>query len=180
MKATKLTIVLFLFFLTSTFSQTKYYTEAGNCKFSASVPAFEPIEAESKGLIGILDEKTGNIAAVIPINSFEFAIALMQEHFNENYLESNKYPKATFKGNIQNFIPKQSGQYDYEGTLQIHGEERTVKGSIEINFQDNHYDITTKLIVKPEDYKIKIPKIVYQKIAETVHIHLQLRLFEKS
>ncbi|ANQ47834.1 YceI family protein [Flammeovirga sp. MY04] len=172
--------IILLFPLKNSYSQTKYKTEVGECNFSASVPAFEPIEAKSDKLIGILDEGTGNIAAVIPIKSFEFPIALMQEHFNENYLDTKKYPKATFKGVIKDFLIKQSGTYQYQGTLTIHGEEQSISGELLILYENNTYNISSQMTLKPEDYKIKIPKIVYKKIAETVIVQLKLNLAPTS
>ena len=96
-------LYLFNFFLlfSITISAQKYYTKTGITEFDGSKAAFEPIKAKNNSSISAIDVSNGNIAALIKIKDFEFRLGLMQEHFNENYLESYKYPKSTFEGNIE-------------------------------------------------------------------------------
>ena len=84
-----------------TISAQRYYTKTGITEFDGSKAAFEPIKAKNNSSISAIDVSNGNIAALIKIKDFEFRLGLMQEHFNENYLESYKYPKSTFEGNIE-------------------------------------------------------------------------------
>ncbi len=97
-------IITFCFLLVSisVFSQ-KYFTRSGNTNFKASVEAFEVVEAKNNSTTVILKTDTGDIAAQLFINAFQFKVALMQEHFNENYMGSDKYPKAIFRGKIADF-----------------------------------------------------------------------------
>ena len=92
-----------ILFTVALFAQDKVITKNGNINFEASVPAFEEIKAKNENVTCILNTKTGEIASLALIKGFRFKIALMEEHFNENYMESDKYPKATFKGTIINF-----------------------------------------------------------------------------
>ena len=99
----KILTILLVFFTTISFSQEKRITKNGLINFEASVPSFEPVEAKHNNVSAILNIATGDIASLALVKGFRFKIALMEEHFNENYTESTKYPKATFKGKIENF-----------------------------------------------------------------------------
>src|SRR5258705_13300570 len=97
----KKTVFLMMFFFVGNiiFSQ-KMITRTGEIKFEASVPSFEAVAAVNNSVSAILDESNGEFVALALIKAFKFKVPLMEEHFNENYIESSKYPKATFKGNI--------------------------------------------------------------------------------
>ena len=94
----KLYIFNFFLLFSITISAQKYYTNTGITEFDGSKAAFEPIKAKNNSSISAINVSNGNIAALIKIKDFEFRLGLMQEHFNENYLESYKYPKSTFTG----------------------------------------------------------------------------------
>ena len=95
---------LFYFvFLTTLVSAQKYATRSGKTSFIGSEETFEQIKAVNNVSTSIIDSSSGDIAILLFISAFDFEISLMQEHFNENYMDSSKYPKATFSGNIQNF-----------------------------------------------------------------------------
>jgi polyisoprenoid-binding protein YceI len=95
---------LFYFvFLTTLASAQKYATRSGKTSFIGSEETFEQIKAVNNVSTSIIDSSSGDIAILLFISAFDFEISLMQEHFNENYMDSSKYPKATFSGNIQNF-----------------------------------------------------------------------------
>ena len=97
-------VTVFLFLLTTVcFSQDKIITKNGKITFEASVPAFEEIKAKNDGVTCVINTKTGEIATLALVKGFRFKVALMEEHFNENYIESDQYPKSTFKGKIENF-----------------------------------------------------------------------------
>jgi YceI-like domain. len=87
-------------FLSAT-AQDKYFTKSGKISFY-SKSSLENIEAHNKSVTCVLDTKTGNLQFAILMKGFEFEKALMQEHFNENYVESHKFPKADFKGQVTN------------------------------------------------------------------------------
>ena len=157
------------------FSQ-QFYTDKGVAKFDGSKAAFEPIRASNDNTVSIIDSFTGQIAAVILISEFDFRLGLMQEHFNENYLESNLYPNSTFEGQIKNFSLKELDQefkeYDIEGVLTIKGINNDIITKAKIRKIDEKIELLSDFSVMLSDYKIKIPKIVFKKIDEEVKINL--------
>ena len=170
-----LLIFLLIFSQQIIFSQ-KFHTDKGVTKFDGSKAAFEPITAINSKTLSIIDSFTGQIAAVILISEFDFRLGLMQEHFNENYLESNIYPKSTFEGLINNFKPKELDQdfkeYEIEGVLTIKGINNDIKAKAKIRKIDEKIELLANFSVMLSDYKVKIPKIVFKKINEEVKINL--------
>lgn len=141
-----------------------------------SVAPLEDISAASTEATSSLNKSTGEITVRIPIKSFDFPDELMEEHFNENYLESDKFPVATFKGKINNAVDWQRlGKIDVaaDGMLNIHGvnQQRTLTGSLIVG--NNGVQLDSKFKVKLADFNIKIPKLVFQKIAETIDVTCQ-------
>jgi len=134
--------------------------------------AIEDITAENKAAAGIFDPATSEIAFSIPIKEFQFAKSLMQEHFNEKYMDSEKYPKSTFKGKITGFDAKATGtqQVKAAGKLTVHGETKDIDVPGTIEMQGDKLIMKSKFIVKLEDYKIKIPQLMWQNIAEQVEV----------
>ena len=84
-------------------AQEKYSTKNGTIVFEASVPSFEEVKAKNENVSAILNVETGDFASLVLINGFRFKVALMEEHFNENYMESSKFPKAILKGKLKDF-----------------------------------------------------------------------------
>jgi polyisoprenoid-binding protein YceI len=145
--------------------------------FSASTP-LENIEAHNRQAVSILDPAAGTLAFNVLVKGFEFKVALMQEHFNENYLESDKYPKSSFTGKINNNSEinyKKDGTYtaDVSGDLTIHNVTKPVstKGTIEI--KNGVVTAKAQFIVKPADYNITIPALVESKIAKEVSVYVE-------
>jgi polyisoprenoid-binding protein YceI len=161
------------------FSQ-KMMTRAGEIKFEASVPAFEEIAATSKTTSCILDKATGDFVALTLVKSFKFKAPLMEEHFNENYMESSVFPKATFKGKILNFDAKKLSAtktaYDLEGDLTIHGVTKKIKTKINLTLNGTKISTTSVILVKPQDFKIEIPSLVKEKIAENIKVSVNFIL----
>ncbi len=161
--------------LTSTLSaQTKYFTKTGTISFYSKAP-MEDIEANNKKVTSILDASTGIMDFAVLIKSFEFEKALMQEHFNENYMESDKFPKATFKGNVTNIKDvnfSKDGKYPVSitGKLTIHGQTKDIpaKGNIEV--KAGKVIGTSEFKILLSDYSIEIPGVVKDKIAKEVRI----------
>ncbi|HEU4789877.1 MAG TPA: YceI family protein [Flavobacterium sp.] len=157
-------------------------TRTGEIKFEASVPSFEPVAAVNNSVSAILDESNGEFATLALVKAFKFKVPLMEEHFNENYIESSKYPKATFKGKIINFdISKldTSGKYDLEGDLTIHGVTKKIKTKISLVLKEEKLYITSIFNVKAQDFNIKIPGIVKSKVSEDVNIAVDFTLDKK-
>ena len=161
-------ILLVISVISSYYSNAqKYYTRSGITEFKASEKAFEPVEAINKSATAIFDIKTGDVVAQVFIASFEFKNALMQEHFNENYMESSRYPKGIFKGKIINFSLdkiKTKSEFNLIGTITIREKEKKITTKVSINEEDKKLIIKSNFIVKPNDFNIKIPSIVQEKI----------------
>lgn len=159
-------------------SAQRYIAKTGHISFYSYTP-IEEIEAHNYQSVSILDATTGDLQFSLLIRSFEFKIALMQEHFNINYMESEKFPKASYKGKITNFDKidfKKDGIYNAEssGELTIHGVTKPVsaKGTIEI--KNGIPTLKSKFKVITEDYKIVIPDLVKEKIAKEIEITVEV------
>jgi hypothetical protein len=175
----KLFLSLILICLVQFISAQKYITKNGHIWFSSHTP-MEDIEAHNQQVVSSLDISTGEMAFVLLIKSFIFKRALMQEHFNENYMESDKIPKANFKGKVTNIDKidfKKDGTYtaDVSGDLTIHGVTKafTTKGT----FIVKGLDITGKatFLLVPQDFGIKIYAIVENKIAKQITVNVELQ-----
>ena len=176
-------VCLILCNVTNIFSQ-KMITRSGEVKFEASMSAVEEVAAKTNTASCIFDKTTGDFAALILIKSFKFKVPLMEEHFNENYIESDKFPKATFKGKVLNYdatkVAAGKATFDIEGDLTIHGITKKVKTKITFSQSDDKLTSTCNFKVIPQDYGIKIPSLVKNKIAETVAIICKFDLEIKS
>lgn len=165
--------------LTSCFAQQRYKTTEGEVNFNASTP-LEDIDATNREVNGIIDAETGNFAVVMLIKDFEFDRKLMQEHFNENYMESDKYPKAYFSGTIQGLdITKLNSDYmemDVAGKLTIHGVSRNITEKVLIRRKGKRIALNSNFIINSEEYQIEVPKILFQKIAREVQVAINLDL----
>ncbi len=173
-------VLVLLFTAPLCFSQ-KLFTRTGITEFKASIDAFEPVEAINKSTSVIVNSE-GKIAAQLYIGAFSFKVALMQEHFNENYMESDEFPKANFKGILEQFdIGVLKDSYILKGNLTIRGISKMVQTKVEVKKTSNN-KITLKgaFSVSPKDFNIKIPSIVRRKIAEQVTITLKYELSEKK
>ncbi|WP_417939699.1 YceI family protein [Flavobacterium sp. RS13.1] len=170
---------LFLLAGNVVFSQ-KMITRTGEVKFEASMPAFEEVAATTKTTSCILEKSTGDFVALTLIKSFKFKSPLMEEHFNENYMESSQFPKATFKGKVLNFDAKKLSasktSYDLEGDLTIHGVTKKIKTKINLTLNGAKILASSAISVKPQDYKIEIPSLVKGKIAENVKVTMNFVL----
>jgi YceI-like domain len=159
----------------------KMMTRTGEIKFEASMPAFEEIAGTNNTASCILEQETGNFAALALVKAFKFKSPLMEEHFNENYMESSKFPKSNFKGKIANFDAKKlsatKSTYDLEGDLTIHGVTKKVKTKLTLILNGDKITATSSISVKPQDYNIEIPSLVKGKIAENVKISMNFVLF---
>ena len=156
----------------------KYIAKTGHIWFYSHTP-MEEIEAHNRQVVSILDPATGDIVFNLLNKSFEFKVALMQEHFNENYMESTKFPKSTFKGKITNFDKidfKKDGTYTAEvtGDMTIHGvtNKITTTGTIEV--ASGVVTAKAKFKVVPKDYGIQIPQLVENKIAKEMEITVDI------
>jgi hypothetical protein len=178
-------IIYFITFLSvNAFSQTKYITKTGTVAFEASVPSFEEVAAKNNSTTAIINIESGEFAALVLVKGFRFKNALMEEHFNENYAESDKYPKATFKGKINDFSfndLKATSSLKMTGELFFHGKTKKFEDipiSISINDSDA-INMEGSFNVIVSDFDIKIPKIVQNKVSESVNVSFSFNLKTK-
>ena len=161
------------------FSQDRYYTKSGTIIFESSVPSFEEVKAINNKVTAIL-KSDGTIASLALTKAFRFKIALMEEHFNENYIESNKYPKASFSGKLTDFkindLSAIDKIYKTKGALVIRGIKKEIVIESSIKLVDEIIHLNAKFSVKTEDFNIQIPSIVRYKIAKKVDISLNFKL----
>ena len=167
-----------------TFAQ-KYITRTGKISFSATAPASpEKIEGINNEVACIVDSKSGAIVFQAPVKSFKFERELMKEHFNENYMESDNFPKAEFKGTLSklaeiNFAKDGNYTAKVTGSLTMHGVTNTVTTTGTLQVKGNEIVLKAKFAVKLDDYKIKIPGAVADKISKEAKITVDGELTQK-
>lgn len=169
---------LFLFLclaLGATNAQDKYFTKDGHISFF-SHSIVEDITATNDQVLSVLDTKTGKIAIQLLMRSFMFEKALMREHFNENYVESDVYPKAKFSGTILHFktLDELPTEIEIGGKLSIHGVEQEVSTMANIQTEPDEIVLSGNFEVKVADYNIKIPALVRNNISKTIRISFEL------
>ncbi len=160
-------------------AQEKFITKTGFVKFFSSAP-LEDIEAENNDVQSIVDLTSGKVAISIPIQSFEFDKSLMQEHFNENYMESDKYPKASFQGSFSAGKKLESSapgtyQVEVDGDITIHGVTRPLVTRATLTIAETGVRAQTKFNIRIADFDIEIPRIVFKNIAEIVEVTADLK-----
>jgi polyisoprenoid-binding protein YceI len=166
----KLILVLFFWFYACEGYGQNIKSETGYVKFFSSA-LIEDITAENQQASAYFNLETGEAVFLIPIVGFMFEKSLMQEHFNENYMESDKYPEAYFKGKISGFSPTQAeSPVIAEGEMTIHGITRKIRVPGKIFRSGNSLRMEAIFNVALEDYQVEIPKLMFQKIAEKVEV----------
>ena len=159
-----------------------FLTRQGVVEFFSSTP-IEDIKAYNNQVSCVLNYKTGTFAFQVPIKGFKFKNALMQEHFNENYLESDIYPKSIFKGVIEDWdsmaINDSTINIKLVGELTMHGVTKNIEQNGTIWWENENLIGKCKFIVSLEDYDVKIPTIVRQNIAETIEINVNVNLSKR-
>ena len=160
-------------------AQDTFKTTAGEIKFNASTP-LEDINALNKVVNAILKSESGDFASVLLMKDFNFRKKLMQEHFNENYVESETYPKGYFTGKIENFsmddLNATAKKYKVSGKLTIHGVTKNISPDVYLSKKGDGISLSSDFIVRPEDYEIEVPKLLWKKIAQEVEVSVNFKL----
>lgn len=173
-------IVVLLFISSLSFTQDKLITKTGSITFEASVSSFEEVKAKNSSVSCVLNTKTGEIASLALMKGFRFKLALMEEHFNENYVESEKFPKANFRGKIENFdlskISTTANNYTIKGKLELHGKIKDIVISAKIKKGKDGIEIVSDFTVNTDDFGIEIPSVVSKKVAKKVNIRFEFVL----
>ncbi len=167
-------IGVFGLFAGSTLLAQKYFTREGKVSFFSDAK-IEQIEAHNKTATSVYDSENGKLEFAVLIKGFQFEKALMQEHFNENYMESDKFPKATFKGNVADFKSvnlSKDGSYPVKvkGQLTMHGVTKDVETDGKFTVKGGVVTAAATFNVAVADYNIEVPSVVRDKIAKTVKI----------
>lgn len=177
----KNTLLLALLFVGFQSKAQLYMTTTGEVSFFSKTPMTD-IDAVNKSVSSIINSATNEVAVQMRITNFVFPNKLMQEHFNENYLESEKFPSATFKGKIKEAIDLTlAGTYPItaSGTATIHGVTRPIELKGTIISTGTSLALTCVFEVKLVDYKVDIPKIVFAKIAEVIKVSSKINYTKK-
>ena len=178
----KIILLTLLLLANITFAQ-RLLTRSGEIKFDASMPNLVQIVGKSNTVSAILDQATGQFATSVIIKSIRFKVPLMEEHFNENYMESSKFANSTFKGKIAGFDAKKLTAtkiaYDIEGDLTIHGVTKKVKTKIFLTSNGSKVGATGNFLVHAQDYGIEIPSLVKEKFAEQIKVSFSFDLDSK-
>ena len=167
-------------FLAFTLNAQKFMTKNGYIGFYSHTP-MEDVKGDNNQVASILDASTGEIVFQLLMKSFKFEKALMEEHFNENYVESEKFPKSTFKGKIANLSDvdfSKAGSYKVkvDGELSIHGVNQNVSTPGEIEITEGGVNARSQFIIHPEDYKIEIPAVVRENIAKEITVTVDVKM----
>lgn len=171
--------VLFFFFLPFMTEAQVYLTRSGKIDFYSNAP-LEIIHAHSDKLKGVLDVSKKTFAFSVKIRSFEgFNSPLQREHFNENYMESEKFPDAVFQGKIIEDL--NSGRPSLQavrakGTMMIHNAKKEIIIPVELKPQGDSLVVNARFNLMPKDFGMRIPKIVHEKIASEINVEVKLLL----
>jgi len=173
----KIIPILFLLLSHLALAQEKMSSDKGVIIFEASVPFFEEVTAKNEEVLCVLAPKSTDISCIAFIKKFHFKIGLMQEHFNRNYMESERYPKAHFKGKIEKFdlkdINEIAKEYQINGKLEIHGKSKKIIVLARIKKVAKGIELISNFTVNTDDYGIEIPSIIRSKISQNVSIRIE-------
>lgn len=153
-----------------------YTTKTGFIGFYSKTP-FEDIQGENNQVYAVLDPASHHMAFAVLLKGFIFPKELMQEHFNENYVESDKFPKATFSGNCTGEMDlSKDGTYQVviKGDLNLHGVTKTLETTGQLEVKNGKITGSSAFKIKPEDYQITIPGVVREKIAKDIDVKVQI------
>ena len=174
MQLRSLVVLVALFGFSFSVSAQKFYTKNGLLSFFSNT-AFENIKADNNQVTSVLNTQTGELQFSLLNNAFHFKKALMEEHFNEDYMESKTYPKSSFKGsitNIKNVNFSKDGVYPVmvTGELSLHGVTKKISTTANISLKDGKISGAAKFSITLADYQIKIDDTVKDSIAKTIEI----------
>jgi hypothetical protein len=173
----KITLLFLLLNINFTNAQEKMTSSKCVIHFEASVPFFEAVEARNDAVNCVLIPEKSQITFVAIIKKFQFKRDLMREHFNANYMESDRYSKAIFKGIIEKFDMKNINEiekdYQIKGRIEIHGEAKAITVLAKIKRVKDGIQINSSFTLNTEDFKIEIPSIVIAKVSKIVNTELE-------
>ena len=154
-------VLIYIISLLTVNEDKRFIIESSNIEFYSKA-LLEDIQAENIESIGAIDMGTGEFVIKIPVSSFEFPNKLMQKHFNDSYLETDRYPECTFRGTVNN--------QNASGEITLHGVTKKINIPISLEEVDGKINIDANFKIILKDHKIKIPKLLFQNIAEEIEI----------
>jgi hypothetical protein len=166
------------------FSQAIYITDTSMVSFFSATPV-ENIEAFNTTSTSMLNVSKKEIVFRVPISGFKFQQALMEEHFNENYMESEKYPYATFKGKLSDSLDLSKDtiySVTATGMMNVHGQDRAEAFSGFIVCKNGRAALTCDFAIALRNYNIKVPKVVFANIAEVIEVktYFEFKAYEEK
>ncbi len=180
-------MVGFVFLMAAMFAgaQNMYMTKTGKISFYSRAKSPEKVEADNNEVSSIMNIQTGDFVFQLLVKSFHFEKALMEEHFNENYVESGKFPKSSFKGKISNLTAinfTKDGAYPVtvQGDLTMHGVTNKVSSTGSITVKGGKISAFSKFSIKLKDYKVSVPSLVADKISEEIDVTVDCKYELKS
>lgn len=183
MKRSTLFLAFAFAIITTGLSAQKLMTRNGMVKFYSEAP-IENIEAINRQTSSVIDLEKKQFAFLVPIKGFVFEKALMQEHFNERYLESDQYPSGSFKGNmtgLEDVDLTTDGEYpvSFAGVMSIHGVENNIEEKGILKVKDGKITLESEFKLKPADYKVEIPASKKDNISETLEMTVKMDYEQK-
>lgn len=158
------------------FSQEKIVTKSATITLEASVPSFQPVVGTNTSVTFVLNPVTGEVASLALMKGFQFEMALMEEHFNENYMETDKYPKAIFRGQIEGFdiknLTDDYKDYTIKGKLEVHGKSKDITAGAKITRSGSRITFISDFEVNASDFSIPIPALIKYKLDNKVKIQI--------
>lgn len=180
MKKLSMMLMAFILFTTGAWAQARFYTKTATIEFFSSAP-LEDIEAKNNTASAVLDTRSGAVQFSVLMKGFTFRKALMQEHFNDNYVESHKYPEAVFRGTVVNnksvnYAKDGSYPAKVSGKMTIHGVTKNFTTDGVIKVDDGKLKLETDFVVLLSDYNIKIPALVKDKLSNSIRVTVDAKL----
>ncbi|WP_238528007.1 YceI family protein [Aquimarina agarivorans] len=160
----------------SVFGQQTYKTATGIISFNAAKTAIEPIQAKNSQVKVAFRPSDGALVGLLKVSDFVFPNALMQEHFNENYMESEQYPTASFEAKIDDLDNLLANETKVKGVFNIHGIKKELFIPITLIKKGEGFELKSNFKLLLKDFKIKVPSLMFYKIAEVVDVVLNARL----
>lgn len=176
---------LFLLSVIYADAQNIYMTKTGKISFFSRAKSIDKVEADNNEVSSVLNTQTGEMVFAVLIKGFHFESALMEEHFNENYLESGKFPKSTFKGKISNpavvnFSKDGAYAVTVDGDMTLHGVTKKISSTGSITVKAGKISAFSKFTVKLKDFNISIPSLVADKISEDIDVTVDCKYDVKN
>ena len=167
----------FLFFIFQE-NDSKFIINNSIVEFFSYAP-LENIKAGNKNSIGVIDFESKEFIIKIPMNKFDFPNNLMEKHYNDSYLETEKFPSCIFKGSIAeeiDLLKKEKQQVNAIGKLELHGVSKDFKIPLNLKNNDNSILVTSEFEIRLDEFKIKIPKLLFKNIAEVIEVKVNAEL----